>query len=115
MSLGCSLLDIFNSAFYSPAITFALFFSASYLIRVILILIYLRSTGWSTFPSIYQYQELGSSWRESSAGIISCITFFWLNPLIDLASRKPLTLEDLWKIPHEDSAENLNRRFSGIM
>ena len=47
---------------------------------------------------------------ESKAGIISKLFFLWPSPLFQLAKRRLLQHEDLWKLPEGDQAAVISER-----
>lgn len=49
---------------------------------------------------------------EASAGLLSSITFGWLNPLLNRGYKHALELKDLWQAAPEDRVENLHKTFS---
>eukprot|EP00041_Stephanoeca_diplocostata_P028197 m.790864 g.790864 ORF g.790864 m.790864 type:complete len:1581 (+) comp23327_c0_seq3:295-5037(+) len=48
---------------------------------------------------------------ETSAGLLSIITFSWLNGLMALGFRRPLEDKDLWGLNPDDQAPVLSRKF----
>jgi ATP-binding cassette subfamily C (CFTR/MRP) protein 1 len=48
---------------------------------------------------------------ENVANIFSRLTFFWLQPMMTLGSKKFLTEDDMWTLPPGEDAENLGQRF----
>lgn len=46
----------------------------------------------------------------ATANIYERITFSWLTPLLQLGTKKFLGEEDMWLLPHDDSAEALSER-----
>ncbi|KAL7593059.1 hypothetical protein Lser_V15G32576 [Lactuca serriola] len=61
-----------------------------------------------------EYEELGGSEEicpERRTNIISSIFFSWMNPLMLLGYKRPLTEKDIWKLDTWDQTETLNSRF----
>ncbi|XP_050221778.1 ABC transporter C family member 2-like [Mercurialis annua] len=61
-----------------------------------------------------EYQELpGGEYvcPEQHGSIISKIIFTWMNPLMQLGYKRPLTEKDIWKLDTWDRTETLNNRF----
>lgn len=48
---------------------------------------------------------------EASAGLLSSVTFSWLNPLLKRGYKHALELKDLWQAAPEDRVDNLHRTF----
>ncbi|XP_065882175.1 ABC transporter C family member 2-like [Euphorbia lathyris] len=61
-----------------------------------------------------EYQELpGGEYvcPELRANIFSRIVFAWMNPIMQLGYKRPLTEKDIWKLDTWDRTETLNSRF----
>ncbi|KAJ4837826.1 Multidrug resistance-associated protein 1 [Turnera subulata] len=61
-----------------------------------------------------EYEELpGGEYicPERHVNIISSIIFGWMNPLMKLGYKRPLTEKDVWKLDSWDRTETLNNRF----
>ncbi|XP_052621477.1 ABC transporter C family member 2 [Lactuca sativa] len=61
-----------------------------------------------------EYEELGGSEEicpERRTNIISSIFFSWMNPLMLLGYKRPLTEKDIWKLDTWDQTETLNSKF----
>ncbi|KAJ3329526.1 hypothetical protein HDU76_007732 [Blyttiomyces sp. JEL0837] len=50
--------------------------------------------------------------RELDASWVEYLTFSWVNPLIRLGARRPLTANDLWKLNDVDTTVDVLERFS---
>ncbi|KAI8881443.1 multi drug resistance-associated protein MRP [Backusella circina FSU 941] len=48
---------------------------------------------------------------EETASIFDRLTFSWMTPLMQLGSKKPLIMDDLWNLNHEDQAEVVGDKF----
>ncbi|XP_071043193.1 multidrug resistance-associated protein 1 isoform X2 [Parasteatoda tepidariorum] len=48
---------------------------------------------------------------EEKASFWSQITFFWFNPMAALGYRKPLTADDMWDLPEENTSKYLQAEF----
>ncbi|XP_027086286.2 ABC transporter C family member 2 [Coffea arabica] len=60
------------------------------------------------------YEELPGGEQicpERHANIFSKITFAWVNPLMKLGYKRPLTEKDVWKLDNWDRTETLNNMF----
>ncbi|XP_060179357.1 ABC transporter C family member 2-like [Lycium barbarum] len=60
------------------------------------------------------YEELPDAEQicpERHANIFSRITFSWMNPLMQLGYKRPLTEKDVWKLDTWDRTETLNNSF----
>ncbi|PHU29058.1 ABC transporter C family member 2 [Capsicum chinense] len=60
------------------------------------------------------YEELPEAEQicpERHANIFSKITFSWMNPLMQLGYKRPLTDKDVWKLDTWDQTETLNNSF----
>nr|GMD83307.1 ABC transporter C family member 2-like [Ipomoea batatas] len=60
------------------------------------------------------YEELPEAEQicpERQANILSAITFAWMNPLMQLGYKRPLTEKDVWKLDTWDRTETLNDAF----
>ncbi|KAL0363618.1 UNVERIFIED_CONTAM: ABC transporter C family member 2 [Sesamum calycinum] len=60
------------------------------------------------------YEELPGAEQvcpERHANIFSKITFAWMNPIMQLGYRRPLTEKDVWKLDTWDRTETLNDSF----
>ena len=55
------------------------------------------------------------AWRESKAGLLSILTFSWLNELIQLSEKRTLTKDDLWDIEFKYKGMNSYQQYSNIM
>lgn len=61
-----------------------------------------------------EYEELADGEQicpERHTNIISNIFFGWMNPLMTLGYKRPLTEKDIWKLDTWDQTETLNSRF----
>ncbi|KAA8519399.1 hypothetical protein F0562_013655 [Nyssa sinensis] len=61
-----------------------------------------------------EYEELPGGEQicpESHVNIFSKITFAWINPLMYLGYKRPLTEKDIWKLDTWDQTETLNSNF----
>ncbi|KAL9271615.1 ABC transporter C family member 1-like protein, partial [Drosera capensis] len=61
-----------------------------------------------------EYEELPGSEQicpERHANIISRIFFSWMDPLLKLGAKRPLTEKDIWKLDTWDQTETLYSRF----
>ncbi|WCJ24252.1 multidrug resistance-associated protein 1 [Euphorbia peplus] len=61
-----------------------------------------------------EYQELpGGEYvcPELHASVFSRIVFAWMNPIMQLGYKRPLTEKDIWKLDTWDRTETLNSRF----
>jgi ATP-binding cassette subfamily C (CFTR/MRP) protein 1 len=52
----------------------------------------------------FRFQKI---YPEHFAGLLSRITFWWLNPLILTGYKRDLTKEDMWEIDESESSRNL--------
>ncbi|KAL7089481.1 hypothetical protein ACP275_13G188700 [Erythranthe tilingii] len=60
------------------------------------------------------YEELPGAEQvcpERHANILSKITFAWMNPIMQLGYKRPLTEKDVWKLDTWDQTETLNDSF----
>ncbi|KAJ3174439.1 hypothetical protein HK101_010969 [Irineochytrium annulatum] len=77
--------------------------------------------GYVTYVGSLQTRVAGSlesadkTWRETSANVLSRISFSWLNPLIDLALERPLSTADLWDLAGDDRGAVIHARFADIL
>ncbi|CAL5409236.1 unnamed protein product [Camellia sinensis] len=61
-----------------------------------------------------EYEELPGGEQicpEKNANIFSKTTFAWMNPLMHLGYKRPLTEKDVWKLDTWDRTETLNSKF----
>ncbi|KAJ0927366.1 putative ABC-type xenobiotic transporter [Helianthus annuus] len=61
-----------------------------------------------------EYEELAGGEEicpERHTSIISSIFFSWMNPLMVLGYKRPLTEKDIWKLDTWDQTETLNNKF----
>ncbi|GMP73737.1 hypothetical protein CsSME_00031406 [Camellia sinensis var. sinensis] len=61
-----------------------------------------------------EYEELPGGEQicpEKNANIFSKTTFAWMNPLMHLGFKRPLTEKDVWKLDTWDRTETLNSKF----
>ncbi|KAL7212544.1 hypothetical protein ACSBR2_015274 [Camellia fascicularis] len=61
-----------------------------------------------------EYEELPGGEQicpEKNANIFSKTTFAWMNPLMHLGFKRPLTEKDVWKLDAWDRTETLNSKF----
>ncbi|XP_047310142.1 ABC transporter C family member 2 [Impatiens glandulifera] len=61
-----------------------------------------------------EYEELPGGEQicpERHANIFSKFTFSWMNPIMQLGFKKPLTDKDVWKLDTWDRSETLNEKF----
>ncbi|KMT03936.1 hypothetical protein BVRB_8g187450 [Beta vulgaris subsp. vulgaris] len=61
-----------------------------------------------------EYEELPGGEQicpERHVNVLSSIVFSWMNPLMDLGSRRPLTEKDVWKLDTWDQTETLISKF----
>ncbi|KAI8344113.1 multi drug resistance-associated protein MRP [Chlamydoabsidia padenii] len=48
---------------------------------------------------------------EESSSIFNRLLFLWMSPMIQKGYKKPLTMEDLWNLQHEDQSRSLSEQF----
>ncbi|KAI8072721.1 multi drug resistance-associated protein MRP [Gongronella butleri] len=51
---------------------------------------------------------------ENDCHIFARILFMWLNPMVDLGMRKPLTQDDMWPLRAGEESKDLSRQFDAI-
>ncbi|KAI9353058.1 hypothetical protein DFJ73DRAFT_829327 [Zopfochytrium polystomum] len=122
-----SLLADIRFSIRTPGILFAFFLSLSTAFKFAVITTWaLRTRGVKLFsrsslkrgPSSISDDNVshrGSSWPELNSSVIARIGFLWLNPLVDLALRRPLGLGDLWNLAAHDRAESIHHQFQSIL
>ncbi|KAJ3205919.1 hypothetical protein HDU67_008563, partial [Dinochytrium kinnereticum] len=97
--------------------TFSLYFSFLQL----LLNLYLAFLSLSLFQAVGKASfsrkstATGKEWRETYAGLLSRITFSWLNPLMAASAEKELGVSDLWELDERDRAEGVYEKFKEIL
>ncbi|KAJ9691129.1 hypothetical protein PVL29_013349 [Vitis rotundifolia] len=69
---------------------------------------------WTGSVDDAEYEEIPGGEQicpERHANIFSRITFGWMNPIMQLGSKRPITEKDVWKLDSWDQTETLNNNF----
>lgn len=69
---------------------------------------------WTGSVDDAEYEEIPGGEQicpERHVNIFSRITFGWMNPIMQLGSKRPITEKDVWKLDSWDQTETLNNNF----